>query len=98
MINIDCLVSFLTSMPFDNLDEWIKKFSDYTNGLTGKAFLKECFSIIKQGDYEELATTMNKQIGTRMKPHTAELFVKYLYNRLTDTPTEMTQAILRKIH
>ncbi len=97
MINIDCLVSFLTSMPFDDLDEWIKKFSGYTDGLTGKALLKECSSIIKCGNYEWLATTMNKQIGTRMKPHTAELFIKFLYNRLTNTPTEMNQLILRRI-
>lgn len=98
MIVIDCLVSFFTTLQFiPNLDEWIKEFSMLGDGLSGKALLKECSIIIKKGNYEELATAMNKQIGSRIKPHTAELFIKFLYNRLTDTPTEMTEAILNKI-
>ena len=99
MINIDCLVSFFSTLQIiDDLDIWIKEFSMFENGLSGKALLKECIVILKQGEYEQLATTMNTQIGTKHKPHTAELFVKYLYNRLTNTPTEMTAQILGKIH
>jgi hypothetical protein len=97
MIDISSLVNFLNSTPFFDLDEWISEYAGYGDGLGGKALLKECSLVIKSGDYEWLATTMNKQIGTRMKPHTAELFIKFLYNRLTNTPTEMNQLILRKI-
>ncbi len=54
-------------------------------------------SIIKHGDYEKIALFIKEHGERTMRPHKAELFVKFLYARLTNTPTEMTPWILQRI-
>ena len=89
---------FNYSADNSELDCLIEKFKKEEPLTVQKILSNEIKQIIVCGAYVQLAFFI-KQYGERiMRPHTAELFIKFLYNRLTDTPTEMTQLILRRIH
>ncbi|MBM3893629.1 hypothetical protein FJ365_04500 [Candidatus Dependentiae bacterium] len=98
MINIDCLVLFLTTFyDYNSLEDRINEFQLHHASII-KEFIKECQVIILEGNYDKLTLAIKEQCGGDMRPHKAELFIKFLYNRLTNTPTEMTPWILQRIH
>ena len=78
------------------LDDVVEDFKYSESSFVVKQLVSECCDIIKQGVGDEIVLFI-RQNGRRMRSHKAELFIKFLYNRLTDTPTEMTPLILQRI-
>lgn len=92
-------LSFFMNIYFaeSELDDAIDECKRKEDAASLKQLVRECDDVIKTGKYAELITFLHEHCYSKLKPRFAELFIKYLRNRLTDTPTEMTPFILYNI-
>ena len=90
---------FLGLYSLDEMEEELKGYKKANEGAYARCLLRDCREVIELACYEKLLKGLAEDEWWAWKPypHATELLLKYIVNRLTDTPTEMTLEILSMI-
>ncbi len=88
---------FNKTQRIDDIDAVIYAFQSTEDEQMKQELIFELREIIREADYRKLVPIIAEHSGKEMKPFFAELFVKYLCDRLTNTPTALNAVFLKQI-
>ncbi len=88
---------FTNPKRIEDIDTVIKDFKSREDEQMHQELIFELREIIREANYRNLAPIIKEHSGKEMKPFFVELFVKYLCDKITTTPTALNATFLRQI-
>lgn len=88
---------FTKTKRVEDIDTVIETFQSTEDEQMKQELIFELREMIQEADYRKLVPIIAEHSEKEMKPFFAELFVKYLCDRLTNTPTALNAVFLKQI-
>ena len=88
---------FNNQKHIEDIDKVIESFKSCEDEQMHQELIFELREIIKEANYRNLVPVIKEHSSKEMKPFFVELFVKYLCDKLTNTPTALNATFLRQI-
>ena len=88
---------FNKTKRIEDIDTTIETFMMTEDEQMKQEFIFELREIIREANYRKLVPIIEEHSGKEMKPFFAELLVKYLCDKLANTPTALNAMFLKQI-
>ena len=88
---------FNKTKRIEDIDKSIEAFKEREDASMQQELVNELRDAINKADYRCLVPLIEEHSGKEVYPFFAELLVKYVHDRLTDTPTTLNAVFMRQL-